>query len=81
MKTETKLLLATADYERAFRRGDVARIDDALSRIELARAEISHEESIATLIRVDAPVVRLADHKHTRCAVYVRAGKLMRRVA
>lgn len=81
MKAETKLLLATADYERAFRRGDVDRIDDALSRVELARAEITHEQSVARLIPVDAPVIRLADHKHTRCAVYVRAGKLMRRVA
>lgn len=81
MKAETRLLLATADYARAFRRGDVDRIDDALSRVELARAEISREQCVARLIRVDAPVIRLADHKHTRRAVYVRAGKLMMRVA
>lgn len=80
MKPETALLLATVDYARAFERGNVARIDEALSRMQEIRAEHAAGD-VPPPVMLSAQVIRLPEKKKPHRAVFVRRGRCLVRVA
>lgn len=80
MKAETALRLAAADYARAFVRGDVTRIDDALSRMQVLRAECVSDDAVPPVMP-SAQVIRLPEKKKPHRAVFVRRGRCLVQVA
>lgn len=76
MKRATALAIACEDYARAFVRGNVSRIDDALSRVEELRAEAAHADNPAPSQM--AETVPMRSKRNRRPKVYlVRDGAPM----
>ena len=76
-----ELAIAYVDYSRAFRRGDVERIDDALSRIETIRArESSADTGQGGWISTVASRPKAKPKRGRKC-VFVRHGRKLMRVA
>lgn len=79
MNQKAALRLAVSDYTRAFVRGDVVRIDDALSRVEEIRAAITSAHYTAPCAQVIP--IHTAKKSPRCCKTFVRRGRDLVQVA